>query len=76
MTENIDRLSENVPGPWFVSDECICCHLCGDSTPEIFEPTEDFCYHIVHHQPENNEEEKQAIQAAEECPVSAILKGD
>lgn len=68
------RLPENVPGPWFVNDECICCELCGELAPEIFKPLYDFSFHVVHHQPSNNEEESLAKEAAENCPAEAIQK--
>lgn len=71
-TELTDRLSENAPGPWFVTDECIICGLCDDLAPEIFRPLEDFTFNIVHHQPESPEQESLAQEAAESCPTLAI----
>ncbi|MDF1811788.1 MAG: ferredoxin [Verrucomicrobiales bacterium] len=73
-TQLSDRLPENVPGPWFITDACIICGLCDELAPGIFRPLEDFSFNHVYHQPVNDEEEELAREAAESCPVEAICR--
>ncbi len=55
-----------------VSEECIGCGACVAIAPAIFELNTDTMKSHVKKQPEGDEEEKLARQAADSCPVSAI----
>ena len=72
MTNTRSIYSDNVPGAWYVNDECICCGLCGEVTPAVFEASEDYDHHRVHHQPSTPEEHRGAEDARDRCPVEAI----
>ena len=54
-----------------VTDECIACDLCTETCPEVFEPGEPIAKVKADLVPP--EAEEKARQAAEECPVDAIV---
>jgi ferredoxin len=54
-----------------ITEDCISCGLCVDICPDVFEMGEDSAQVKVDKIPE--EFEKAARQAADECPVSAIV---
>ena len=62
----------NVPGPWFVDENCIACGRCVGAAPFLFRMGVDFSH--VWKQPENEAEEKEMIDAKDACPVHAIGK--
>jgi ferredoxin len=64
------RLPENVPGDFFVDSTCIDCDTCSQLAPGIFRDHGDQC--SVHHQPETNEETRQAMMALVACPTGSI----
>ena len=64
------RLSENIPGDFFVDSTCIDCDACRQIAPGTF--TEDGDASIVYHQPEADEETKRALMALVACPTGSI----
>ncbi len=54
-----------------IEDTCTACGLCADTCPEVFELGEDMAQVIVDEVPEEYEDAVQ--EAAEECPVEAII---
>jgi ferredoxin len=54
-----------------IEDTCTSCGLCVDACPEVFEMGGDMAEVIVDEVPEDYEEAVQ--QAADECPVEAII---
>ena len=54
-----------------IDDTCTACGLCVDTCPEVFELGEDMAQVIVDDVPEEYEDAVQ--EAAEECPVEAII---
>lgn len=54
-----------------IEDTCTACGLCVDTCPEVFELGEDMAQVIVDDIPEEHEDAVQ--EAAEECPVEAII---
>ena len=54
-----------------IEDTCTACGLCVDTCPEVFEMGSDMAQVIVDEVPPEFEEAVQ--QAAEECPVEAIV---
>ena len=64
------RLSENIPGDFFVDSTCIDCDACRQIAPETF--SEDGDYSIVHRQPETADEIKRAMMALVACPTASI----
>ncbi len=74
MADKNSRLPQNVPGPWYVDSNCIDCDLCRETAPSVFRRDEDNGNSIVFHQPETEEELRQAEEAMSGCPVEAIGK--
>ena len=64
------RLSENVPGDFFVDSTCIDCDLCRQIAPETFRDIGD--QSAVHHQPETPAQEFAALKALVTCPTASI----
>ena len=54
-----------------VTEECIACGLCVDTCPEVFEMGDELAEVLLEQVPEEHQEA--ARQAADECPVEAIL---
>jgi ferredoxin len=54
-----------------VTDACTACGLCVETCPEVFEMGPDIAQVKVETVPPDSEQEAQ--QAAEECPVEAII---
>ncbi len=72
MADKENKNPENVPGPFYVDDQCIDCDLCRETAPNNFAREEDEGYSYVCKQPENDEERDLCIEAMEGCPVEAI----
>ncbi len=66
------RLPENVPGAYYVTEDCIDCGLCYETAPPIFHQHEVLGSSVVYHQPDNPEEVALTEEALESCPVEAI----
>jgi ferredoxin len=54
-----------------IEDTCTACGLCVDACPEVFEMGSDMAEVLVDKVPPEHEDAVQ--QAAEECPVEAII---
>jgi len=72
MADIEDKYPDNVPGKYYVDEECIDCDLCRQTAPGNFERNEDEGYSYVYKQPVNADEEELCIEALEGCPVEAI----
>ncbi len=68
------KVKENVPGAFFVMDNCIDCDLCRQSAPQVFKrhSVGNAGYSFVWAQPRNDREEDLARDAMRGCPVEAI----
>lgn len=54
-----------------IEDTCTACGLCVETCPEVFEMGSEIAIVIVDEVPPKSEDT--AHQAAEECPVEAII---
>jgi ferredoxin len=72
MATFTNRYPNNVPGKYFVDDQCIDCDLCRETAPENFTRNEDGGYSFVTKQPVSADEETKCREAMEGCPVEAI----
>ncbi len=54
-----------------IEDTCTACELCVDTCPEVFDLGDEMAIVIVDEVPKEYEEAVQ--QAADECPVEAII---
>ncbi len=65
---------ENVPGTYYVNDECIACDTCTDIADSFFALTQDYDHAYVCAQPQAKPDEQLCEEALEACPVAAIRK--
>ncbi len=72
MAELDNKYPENVPGKFYVDDQCIDCDLCRETAPQNFTRSDDGGYSYVFKQPDTPEEEAQCQEAMAGCPVEAI----
>lgn len=70
MADKTRKVAENVPGKYYVDEECILCGVCAETAPENFEDGDQFAY--VKKQPASSDEDEQCQEAMENCPVDAI----
>lgn len=64
------RRSQNVSGDFYVDKTCIDCDTCRWMAPTVFNRAGE--QSAVYHQPNNEEERKQALQALLSCPTASI----
>jgi len=72
MADVANRYPENLPGKYYVDNQCIDCDLCRETAPANFGRNDDGGYSYVYTQPSSPEEEKLCKEAMEGCPVEAI----
>jgi ferredoxin len=72
-TNSAVKWPENVAGRFFVTNLCIDCDLCKDAAPANFKRNEKEGYAFVYKQPASDTEMKVCLEAAEGCPVEAIV---
>ncbi len=72
MASKENRYPDNLPGKYYVDDQCIDCDLCRETAPDNFRRNEDGGYSCVYKQPQGEEEEQRCREAMEGCPVEAI----
>ncbi len=72
MADAANKYPENVPGKFYVDDQCIDCDLCRETAPGNFKRNDDGGHSYVYKQPETPEEETLCKEAMEGCPVEAI----
>jgi ferredoxin len=72
MADVANRYPENLPGKFYVDNQCIDCDLCRETAPSNFGRNDDGGYSYVYKQPISPEEEKLCKEAMEGCPVEAI----
>jgi ferredoxin len=74
MTENSERLPNNVPGEFYVSEDCDGCAYCGMVAPDHFDFDKPTNTYYVFRQPQTPDEAELVLEAMEDCPVDAIRK--
>ena len=68
-----ERWPENVPGKFYVDQQCLDCNLCTETAPGHFTRNDAGGYFYVSRQPATKEEEALLQLAVEGCPCEAIL---
>lgn len=70
------KTPKNVPGPWYVDEECIACDACILVAEQHFkiEEDEEEPYAYVYKQPTTDAETALCQEAMDACPVEAIHK--
>lgn len=72
MAELSERLTENVSGGFYTTSVCIDCDMCRETAPGMFKRDDSIGLSVVYRQPASPEEQRQADEAMEGCPVEAI----
>jgi len=72
MPDIVNRYPENVPGRFYVDDQCIDCDLCRQTAPMNFTRDDESGHSFVFKQPQTPEEQSQCQEAMQNCPVEAI----
>lgn len=67
------RLSKNVSGRFFTTEECDGCAYCASIAPDNFDFEKSSNRYFVCRQPQTAEEEECMREAVEDCPVDAIV---
>lgn len=71
MADKEAKREDNVPGRYYVDEECTGCGVCAETAPENFK-LDDEGLAFVGKQPANDEEEEACQEAKECCPADAI----
>jgi ferredoxin len=72
MADKIDRLSQNVPGRYYVDSSCIDCDLCRSNAEEFFRRDAEIGMSVVYRQPITPDEIAAAEDAKNDCPTESI----
>nr|WP_094229224.1 ferredoxin [Methanolobus psychrotolerans] len=72
MADKNSKVSENVPGPYYVDESCIACQVCTDEAPDHFKMADNNSNAYVSRQPENDDEKDLCEKVLGICPVDAI----
>jgi ferredoxin len=72
MADRSRKLDFNVPGAFYVDDQCINCGVCMEIAPGVFATNDDEGFAYVSKQPDGEADEENAREALESCPVEAI----
>lgn len=72
MADKKLRLAENIPGKFYVDENCIDCDACRATAPDNFTRNDDKGYSFVVKQPSTELEAQLCRDALEGCPVEAI----
>ncbi len=72
MANHPDRYPDNVPGLYYVDDQCIDCDLCRERMPDIFVRNDEGGHSYVRRQPVNEDEIAICEEARDSCPTEAI----
>jgi ferredoxin len=66
------RMADNVPGKFYVGNQCLDCDLCRETAPDNFDRNHEGGYSYVKKQPVNSEEEARCREAMEGCCTETI----
>jgi ferredoxin len=68
----LQRMADNVPGKFYVGDQCLDCDLCRATAPANFDRNHDGGYSYVKKQPQTAEEEALCREALAGCCTQTI----
>ena len=72
MSDETNRLPQNVPGAYYVDSSCVDCDLCRNTAPDFFKRDEETGFSFVYQQPTTPEERALAEEAKQGCPTESI----
>ena len=71
MSNHPIKLPQNVPGRFYVTDDCLNCESCQATAPKNFRYCDDGMSYVFK-QPDTPEELEQCLEALSLCPLEAI----
>ena len=72
MADKTAKYDQNIPGKYYVDDQCIACDACVMEAPGFFEMNDDDGHAFVKKQPTSKGDIEDCENALEACPVEAI----
>ena len=72
MADKNSRFKENLPGKYYVDDQCIACDACCVEAPRFFAMNDNDGHAFVKLQPLTPADIQEAENALAACPVEAI----
>ena len=72
MANKNDIFPENIPGLFYVDQDCISCDTCTQIAGDFFKLTDDNDHAYVYQQPKSDYALLVCKRAMEECPVNSI----
>jgi ferredoxin len=72
MADKNSRFKENLPGKYYVDDQCIACDACCVEAPRFFAMNDNDGHAYVKLQPLSPADIQEAENALAACPVEAI----
>jgi len=67
-----NRYPQNVPGKYYVDDQCLDCDLCREMMPGVFTRNDAGGVSFVQRQPGTAEEVTLCEEVVEGCPLGAV----
>ena len=72
MANPHNRWKENIPGPYYVDDQCIACDACVMEAEDFFTMNDEDGHAYVKLQPQSEAEREECENALAACPVESI----
>jgi ferredoxin len=72
MAQKSSKVPQNIPGSYFVDDQCIACDACVIEAPQFFAMNDDLGFAYVKKQPQNKSDIELCESALSNCPVGSI----
>lgn len=72
MADKNSKWKQNIPGKFYVDDQCIACDACVMEAPLFFVMNDTDGHAYVKLQPKTQVEIEECLSAMEACPVEAI----
>ena len=72
MAQKNSKWPENIPGKFYVDDQCIACDACVVEAPRFFSMNKTEGHAFVKTQPKSESDLKECLEALNSCPVEAI----
>ncbi len=70
MANPSKRVTESIPGDFFVDSTCIDCDTCRQIAPQVFAEGDEYAY--VHRQPSTDADRRVALHALVSCATGSI----
>ena len=72
MAEKKRKWKDNLPGAYYVDEQCIACDACVNEAPGFFKMNDLVGHALVYRQPKSSLEILKCENAKAICPVAAI----